>query len=234
MPASAVVIVSGGMDSVVLAHDLASQGYDLTLVSFDYGQRHNRELECARACARRLGAIHHIGDLSWLRPMLPGSALTDRRVDVPDGQYAEDNLPATEVDGRNPGMLMLACMIAGAHRAELVGIAVHGGDHALYKDCRPLFVERFQAMVDAAMSHPPRLHTPYLHLTKGGICRRGAELGVPFGETWSCYKGGAVHCGRCSTCVERVGAFLEAGVDDPTDYADRDFALRELAATKAR
>jgi 7-cyano-7-deazaguanine synthase len=234
MPASAVAIVSGGLDSVTLAHDLASQGYELTLLSFDYGQRHNRELGCAQACARRLGATHRIGDLSWLGPMLPGSALTDRSVEMPEGSYAEDNLRVTEVPGRNADMLCLAFSIAAASGAELVGAAMHSGGHLLYPDCRPLFVERFQAMQDAGMEggHVPRLHTPYIEWSKGGICRRGAELGVPFAETWSCYKGGAVHCGRCATCVERVGAFIEAEVPDSTEYADHEFALQQLAATE--
>jgi 7-cyano-7-deazaguanine synthase len=232
MPRSAVVILSGGMDSTVLAQDLASQGYELTLVSFDYGQRHNRELESARACAKRLGATHRIGDLSWLGPMLPGSALTDRSVEVPDGSYAEDNLRVTEVPGRNADMLCLAFSIAAANDADLVAAAMHSGGHILYPDCTPRFVKRFQAMQDAGMEgrHIPRLHTPYIEWTKADICRRGAALGVPFQETWSCYKGGAVHCGRCATCVERVWAFEEAGIQDPTDYADRQYALDAVAA----
>jgi 7-cyano-7-deazaguanine synthase len=230
MSASAVVIVSGGMDSVTFAHDLASQGYQLTLLSFDYGQRHSRELACARACAQRLGASHHIGDLSWLGPLLPGSALTDRSVEVPHGHYAQETIGVTEVPGRNAAMLCLAFSIAAAAGAELVGAAIHGGGHVLYPDCRPAFVEQFQAMQDVSLEggHVPRLYTPYLLWSKADICRRGAELHVPFQETWSCYKGGQLHCGLCSTCSERRESFPLAGVPDPTEYADADYAKRSL------
>jgi 7-cyano-7-deazaguanine synthase len=237
MSRSAVAIVSGGMDSVTLAHDLASQRYQLTLLSFDYGQRHrHRELACARLCAARLGATHHVVDISWLAALMPGSALTDNSVDVPEGHYAEDNMRLTVVPGRNADMLAPAFSIASASSAQLVAAAMHAGDHPIYPDCRPKFMEAFQAMEDAGLEgfNTPRLHTPYIDMTKGEICRRGWELDVPYQQTWSCYKGAQVHCGRCGTCVERIEAFAEAGVPDPTEYADRDYAGQVLAAYAVR
>lgn len=222
-----IAVVSGGMDSVTLAHDLVDQGHTLRLLSFDYGQRHRRELAAAAACASRLGVRHDIIDLTSVGAHLAGSALTDA-IPVPDGHYAEASMRSTVVPNRNAIMLTVAFGVAVASGADAVATAVHGGDHFVYPDCRPGFVAAFQAMQDAATDGfgSPRLFTPYLTLTKADIARRGQTIGVPFADTWSCYKGGAVHCGACGTCVERREAFFLAGVPDPTPYA----AVPEYAA----
>jgi 7-cyano-7-deazaguanine synthase len=219
-----IVICSGGLDSVTLAHKTAA-GHELAgLVSFDYGQRHVRELEFAAACAVRLGVTHRVVDLRGVGAALSGSALTDE-VDVPDGHYAEDTMKITIVPNRNAIMLAVAFGMAAADKAGAVAAAVHGGDHFIYPDCRPGFIEAFRAMQDRALDGVAdvRLWTPYVHGSKGDIVADGARLGVPFAETWSCYKGGDRHCGRCGTCVERREAFHLAGVPDPTDYDDPDF-----------
>ena len=220
---AAVVTVSGGLDSVTLAHDLAAAGHDLTLVSFDYGQRHVRELGCAAACAERLGAVHHRVDLRSVGALLSGSALTDPGVAVPDGHYTDASMRDTVVPNRNAIMLSVATGVAVATGAELVAAAVHAGDHPIYPDCRPAFVAAFAEMARVAnegFAVPGfRVVAPYLDWDKPAIVARGAELGVPFAETWSCYRGGAVHCGTCGTCVERIEAFAVAGVPDPTVYA---------------
>jgi 7-cyano-7-deazaguanine synthase len=219
-----IVICSGGLDSVTLAHKTAA-GHELAgLVSFDYGQRHVRELEFAAACAARLGVPHRVVDLRGVGAALSGSALTDE-VDVPDGHYAEDTMKITIVPNRNAIMLAVAFGMAAADKAGAVAAAVHGGDHFIYPDCRPGFIEAFRAMQDRALDGVAdvRLWTPYVHGSKGDIVADGARLGVPFAETWSCYKGGDRHCGRCGTCVERREAFHLAGVPDPTDYDDPDF-----------
>jgi 7-cyano-7-deazaguanine synthase len=220
---AAVATVSGGLDSVTLAHDLAAAGHDLTLVSFDYGQRHVRELACAAACAERLGAAYHLVDLRSVGALLTGSALTDRGVAVPDGHYTDESMRDTVVPNRNAIMLSVATGVAVATGAEIVAAAVHAGDHPIYPDCRPAFVAAFEQMARVAnegfVAPGFRVATPYLDWDKSDIVARGAELGVPFAETWSCYKGGDVHCGTCGTCVERIEAFAVAGVPDPTTYA---------------
>lgn len=217
---TAVVVVSGGMDSATLAWKLAADGHPLHLVSFDYGQRHRKELEHAGRLARRLDAAHDVVDLTAVGAFLRGSALTDPDVPVPDGHYAEESMRATVVPNRNAIMLSVAYGIASAERAELVAVAVHAGDHFIYPDCRPAFIEAFAAMQAIALeSFPtPRLEAPFLHATKADIARQGHQLGVPFELTWSCYKGGEAHCGTCGTCTERREAFDLAGVPDPTRY----------------
>lgn len=219
-----IVICSGGLDSVTLAHKAAAERELAGLLSFDYGQRHVKELESARACARRLGVPHRVVDLRDVGTALSGSALTDD-VAVPDGHYAEETMRITVVPNRNAIMLAVAFGMAAAQKADAVAAAVHGGDHFIYPDCRPGFVAAFQAMQDAALEGYAEvaLWTPYVQGSKADIVRDGARLGVPFAETWSCYKGGARHCGRCGTCVERREAFHLAGVEDPTEYDDPDF-----------
>jgi len=219
-----MVICSGGMDSVALAHRYAATGSLHALLSFNYGQRHAKELDYAAACARRLDVPHHVIDIAAIGAALGGSALTDD-IDVPDGHYAEETMRITVVPNRNAIMLAIAFGMAAAQKVDAVATAVHGGDHFIYPDCRPDFIAAFQAMEDRAMDGyaDVRLLTPYLHGSKADIAADGARHGTPFAETWSCYKGGDLHCGRCGTCVERREAFHLAGVDDPTVYADPEF-----------
>ena len=219
-----IVICSGGLDSVTLAHKTAAERRLAALLSFDYGQRHVKEVESARACAARLGVPHRVVDLRGVGAALSGSALTDD-VAVPDGHYAEDTMKITIVPNRNAIMLAVAFGMAAAQEAGAVAAAVHGGDHFIYPDCRPGFVAAFRAMQDHALDGVANvdLWTPYVHGSKADIVSDGARLGVPFAETWSCYKGGARHCGRCGTCVERREAFHLVGVPDPTAYDDPDY-----------
>lgn len=219
---AAVAIVSGGLDSVTLAHHLAAEGHDLTLVSFDYGQRHARELDFAARAAVRLGASYHCVDLTSVGALLTGSALTDRSVDVPDGHYTDESMRSTVVPNRNAILLSIATGVAVAQGASVIATGVHAGDHPIYPDCRPAFVQAFQQLARVAnegFAAPDlRVVAPFLTLSKADIVRLGARLGVPFAETWSCYRGGEAHCGRCGTCVERREAFALAEVDDPTVY----------------
>lgn len=218
-----VAVVSGGLDSVVLAHSIASQGTTITLISFNYGQRHHKELAFAATAAEHLKARHHLVDLSSLASVLMGSALTDASVEVPDGHYTDETMRATVVPNRNAILLSVATGLAVAVGADTVAIGVHGGDHPIYPDCRPAFIDAFEHQARLANEGFVRpglcIDAPFMNSTKGEIVRLGVELGVDFANTWSCYRGGDVHCGTCGTCVERREAFEEANVSDPTTYA---------------
>ena len=219
-----LVVCSGGLDSVSLAYRIAAEHQLTALRSFDYGQRHRKELDSARACAERLGVSHQIIDIRTIGASLTGSALTDD-VDVPDGHYAEETMKITIVPNRNAIMLAIAFGVAAAQKADAVALAVHGGDHFIYPDCRPDFIDAFQTMQDHALDGYAdiKLLAPYVHVSKADIVIDGAKYGTPFAATWSCYKGGEHHCGRCGTCVERREAFHLAGIEDPTFYVDADF-----------
>lgn len=218
-----VTTLSGGLDSVTLAHALAAEGHDLIALSFDYGQRHAKELEHAARCAHRLGASHHIVDLRSVGALLTGSALTDPAIEVPEGHYTDASMASTVVPNRNAILLSIAVGVAVARGAAAVATAVHAGDHAIYPDCRPEFIDAIEHEARVAnegfIAEDFRVLAPFLHLAKDEIVRRGAALRVPFADTWSCYLGGELHCGRCGTCVERREAFDLAGVPDPTSYA---------------
>ena len=206
-----IVICSGGLDSVSLSHKVAAENTLQSLLSFDYGQRHRKELDYAANCAARLGVPHQIIDIRAIGASLTGSALTED-IDVPDGHYAEDSMKITVVPNRNAIMLSIAFGVAAAQDADAVATAVHGGDHFIYPDCRPAFIDAFQLMQNQALDG-------YANV----------KLYTPFADTWSCYKGGEQHCGRCGTCVERIEAFDLAGVTDPTVYADPDFWRQAIA-----
>jgi 7-cyano-7-deazaguanine synthase len=219
-----VTTLSGGLDSVTLAYALAAEGSDLIALSFDYGQRHVKEIEFAARCADRLGADHHIVDLRSVGALLTGSALTDPGVEVPEGHYTDASMSATVVPNRNAIMMSVGVGVAVARDADAVATAVHAGDHPVYPDCRPGFIDAAEHLARVAnegfIEAGFQVVAPFLHVTKDEIVRRGAALGVQFGETWSCYLGGERHCGRCGTCVERREAFELAGVVDPTAYAE--------------
>jgi len=219
-----VTTLSGGLDSVTLAHTLVAEGHDLLAVSFDYGQRHAKEIGCAARCAERLRVEHQVVDLRSVGELLSGSALTDGAVEVPEGHYTDASMAATVVPNRNAIMLSVAVGVAVARAADAVATAVHAGDHTVYPDCRPAFIEAIEheARVgnEGFIAAGFEVQAPFLHLHKSDIVRRGAAAGVPFADTWSCYVGGQQHCGRCGTCVERREAFELAGVPDPTPYAE--------------
>lgn len=229
----AVLIVSGGMDSCVLAHYYASAGINLHLLSFNYGQKHVKELTYAekyiahlREHFRPLQIAYDIIELPIARLLSNSdSALINANRKMPHGHYTDDSMKATVVPYRNPNMLLQAATVAWNEHANIIAYAAHQGDYAQYPDCRKVFVDAFNTMLATAMdSQAIEVETPFMRLTKAQIAKLGASLNVPFELTWSCYEGGNEglgdsHCGSCGTCVERYEAFQLAGVDDPTIYA---------------
>ena len=211
-----VLILSGGMDSVTLLYEYQER---ISLaVSFDYGSNHNkRELPFAALHCHRLGIEHLIIPLSFMGQYFNSSLLSGDDA-IPDGNYADENMRSTVVPFRNGIMLSVAVGLAESRNLKFVMMANHGGDHTIYPDCRPEFVDAFNAAARAGTYIGVGLLSPYCNLTKGQIAMRGRELGIDYSETWSCYRGGEHHCGRCGTCRERREALAEAGINDNTQY----------------
>jgi len=219
MGRKAVVLLSGGLDSSCLTYRMIAHRWSLLAVSANYGQRHKREVEAALAIATRLEIEWLPIDLSSVGSHLEGNALTGQAA-LPQKDYSQESLAVTVVPLRNALFLTAASAIALARGYETVAIGVHGGDHPVYPDCRAGFITAYQAMVDAfTEGRKLEIQAPFLHQQKSDIVAVGARLGVPFELTWSCYAGGEIHCGLCSTCRERREAFRLAGVPDPTQYA---------------
>ena len=211
-----VIIVSGGMDSITLLHEKAEE--IALAVTFDYGSNHNkREAECAARHCQQLGIEHIIIPLAFIGQHFKSSLLEGADA-VPEGHYEAENMKSTVVPFRNGIMLSIAAGIAESHELKKVLIANHGGDHAIYPDCRPGFIRAISDATQAGTYVGVEVVAPYTQLTKTEIVKRGAQLGIDYAETWSCYKGGNVHCGKCGTCVERHEAFVLAGLPDPTIY----------------
>lgn len=212
-----IIVLSGGMDSVTLMHDYKER--IALAVTFDYGSNHNaRETACARRQCEMLGIEHLVIPLEFMGRYFRSSLLSGAD-DIPEGHYEDENMKSTVVPFRNGIMLAVACGLAESRGLQHVMIANHGGDHAIYPDCRPGFVDAMSRAMSEGTYEGVTLLAPYTDMTKADIARRGAELGVDFSITYSCYKGGERHCGRCGTCVERREAFSMAGVPDPTDYS---------------
>ena len=213
-----VLIYSGGIDSTVLLYDLLNSGHDVQALSVNYGQRHSKELDCAKSLCKQLNVEHHVADLTALNPLLSGSSLTSPHVQVPEGHYEDESMKATVVPNRNMILLSIATGWAMSTGASSVSYAAHSGDRAIYPDCREEFADAMNSVMEIAGWDKVSLNRPFSSLTKADIVKLGDELGVPFEQTWSCYKGGQVHCGVCGTCVERREAFQLAGATDSTIY----------------
>jgi 7-cyano-7-deazaguanine synthase len=222
----AVCLLSGGMDSAVTAAIAKKQGYEIYALSFDYGQRHKKELSCARMIARLLDAKEHRILKIDLRG-IGGSALTSSMA-VPVGKdiakiKENKEIPVTYVPARNTIMLSFALAYAEVAGAEAIFIGANCVDYSGYPDCRPEYFEKFQEMADLATKRTVqgkkiRIETPIIKLDKAGIVKKGLELNVPFKDTRSCYLGGRYACGKCDSCVLRLNGFTEAGAIDPVKY----------------
>lgn len=215
----AVVLLSGGLDSTITLHIAKEECDEVHALSFDYGQRHAKELECARATAAAVGvASHHVVSLnlgSW-----GGSSLTDMSMTVEDGDVERSDIPATYVPARNMVFLSVAASLAEAIGAQHIYIGVSQVDYSGYVDCRKVFVDAMERAVNlgtvmgAEKGLPITIHTPFINMTKAEEIRIGTRLHVDFSKTWSCYRGGEVPCGTCDSCLLRARAFAEAGVVD--------------------
>ena len=219
MTENVVVVYSGGMDSFTLLHRARAAGHRIHALSFDYGQRHVRELDCARQVCADLGVPHQVLDVSALRQIMRGSSLTDD-IEVPEGHYEDATMKSTVVPNRNMILLSLAVGHAVSLEAQAVWYGAHGGDHAIYPDCRPEFVEKMDAVCRVANYEPVAVVAPYLRSSKGEILREGLAMGLDYSHTWTCYNGRDKACGRCGSCVERLEAFARHGLSDPLPYEE--------------
>lgn len=203
-----VIIVSGGMDSVTLLYDRKD---DIALgISFDYGSKHNaKEIPFAALHCQRLGIEHIIIPLGFMTKYF-NSSLLEGGEEIPEGHYDDENMKSTVVPFRNGIMLSIAAGVAESRGLKNVLIANHGGDHSIYPDCRPEFINAINEATKAGTYIDVNVLAPYTNISKVDIARRGLALGINYDETWSCYKGGDEPCGKCGTCVERIEALEEA------------------------
>lgn len=211
-----VIIVSGGMDSTTLLYDRRDE--IALAISFDYGSNHNaREIAYAEMHCKRLGIEHITIPLDFMHKYFRSSLLEGADA-IPEGHYADENMKSTVVPFRNGIMLAVAAGVAESRNLTKLLIANHGGDHTIYPDCRPEFISAMDSATNAGTYVGVRVIAPYTNITKGDIARIGKKLGIDYSETWSCYKGGEKHCGKCGTCVERKEALAYAGIEDTTEY----------------
>ena len=213
-----VVLLSGGLDSVTVLHHMAATEQVVTALSFDYGAKHNaRELPCAADQCSALRIPHRVVPLTFLAEAFKSDLLKSGGK-IPDGHYEEQTMKKTVVPFRNGVFLSLGTGYAESLGAEAVAIAAHAGDHTIYPDCREEFLGPMAQAMAKGTYAGIKLLRPFVSMDKAAIVRRGGELKIDYARTWSCYKGGLLHCGTCGTCIERREAFLNAGVPDPTPY----------------
>ena len=202
-----IIVLSGGMDSTTLLYYALNLKYEVVAISFDYGQKHRKELDYARATCKENNLQHKIVDLSILNDLAPSSLTRD--LPLPEGHYTIENMKSTVVPNRNMVMLSLAISYAIGINADEVWYGAHAGDHTIYPDCRPAFQK---AMIQAAALcdwHPVKIVAPFMCWTKGDIAILGTDLGVDYSKTWTCYNGGDIPCGKCASCIEREEALIE-------------------------
>ncbi len=213
-----IIVLSGGMDSVTMLHEFASE--IKVAVSFDYGSKHNaKEIPFAALHCQQLGIQHIVIPLDFMTRYFKSSLLMGGE-DIPEGNYDDENMKSTVVPFRNGIMLSVAAGLAESHGLKRLFIANHFGDHAIYPDCRAGFIKAMSEAVSEGTYEHISIEAPYTGISKTDIAKRGAKLGINYAETWSCYKGGEKHCGKCGTCMERKEAFREAGLTDPTIYEE--------------
>ncbi len=217
MAQKVVVIFSGGMDSFTVLNKVVRQGYEVFALSFDYGQRHKKELEFAASACANLGVHHKIVDISAINQLVGGSSLTSD-IDIPEGHYEEDSMKSTVVPNRNMILLSMAVGYAVSLEANKVFYGAHSGDHAIYPDCRPEFVQKMNDVSKIANYEPVEIISPYLNDSKIAILTDGLKMGLDYSQTWTCYNGREKSCGKCGACQERLEAFKLNNSVDPLEY----------------
>ncbi|MFT4747253.1 MAG: 7-cyano-7-deazaguanine synthase [Congregibacter sp.] len=217
MSQKVVVIFSGGMDSFTVLNLAAKQGLEVFALSFDYGQKHKKELDYAARACTILGVKHKVVDISAINQLIGGSSLTSD-IEVAEGHYEEESMKSTVVPNRNMILLSMAVGYAVSISANKVYYGAHAGDHAIYPDCRPEFVNKMNALCAIANYEAVEIVTPYLDVSKTAILTAGLEMGLDYNQTWTCYNGREKACGKCGACQERLEAFTENGISDTLEY----------------
>jgi 7-cyano-7-deazaguanine synthase len=217
MTGKVVVIYSGGMDSFTVLNKALKDGKEVFALSFDYGQRHVKELECASSVCENLNVHHKVIDISAINQLLAGSSLTDD-IDIPEGHYEAENMKSTIVPNRNMILLSLAVGYAVSVGASQVYYGAHSGDHAIYPDCRPEFVKKMNDVCMIANYESVEIFSPYLNVDKTAILTDGLKMGLDYSNTWTCYNGRKKACGKCGACQERLEAFRDNNAVDPIAY----------------
>ena len=217
MKEKVVVIYSGGMDSFTVLHKAIEEGKDVYPLTFNYGQRHSKEIEYAANVCRDLKVPHKVVDISAINQLMAGNSLTDD-IDIPEDHYEEESMKSTMVPNRNMVLLSMAIAYAVSLDARAVYYGAHSGDHAIYPDCRPEFVEKMNDVSQIANYDPVDIVSPYIKVDKIGILTDGIRMGLDYGQTWTCYNGREHACGQCGSCQERLEAFEKNGVQDPLSY----------------
>lgn len=217
MAEKVVVIFSGGMDSFTVLNRASKDGKEVYALSFDYGQRHVKELDCARKVCEKLNVNHKIIDISAINQLLAGSSLTDD-IDIPEGHYEAENMKSTVVPNRNMILLSLAVGYAVSVSASQVYYGAHSGDHAIYPDCRPEFVMKMNDVCQIANYEAVEIFSPYLNNNKSDILADGIRMNLDYSQTWTCYNGRELACGKCGACQERLEAFADNNLTDPLTY----------------
>lgn len=216
----AIVLLSGGLDSTVALYLAKSKGYEVYALSFSYGQKHTKELECAKKIAQKVGVVEHkiinLALNSW-----GGCSLTDNNMDIEHGDVEREDIPNTYVPARNMVFLSVAASYAEAVKAQNIFIGVSEVDYSGYVDCRSEFIEAMENAINKGTELAVeskkhiKIHTPFINMTKSEEIQLGMELGVDFNDTWTCYKGDEKPCGECDSCLLRIKAFEDAGLVDP-------------------
>ncbi|RBW46790.1 7-cyano-7-deazaguanine synthase QueC [Psychromonas sp. B3M02] len=218
MSKKVVVIYSGGMDSYTVLHKAIEEGLTPFALTFDYGQRHVKEIQVASEVCQSLDINHKIIDITAINQLIGGSSLTDSSIEVATGDYDNNNMVNTVVPNRNMILLSLAIGYAVSIGAEQVYYGAHSGDHEIYPDCRPIFVDKMNEVAAVANYEKTQIHSPYLKSDKVGILKDGLRMGLDYSKTWTCYNGREKACGQCGSCKERLEAFASNGLTDPISY----------------
>jgi 7-cyano-7-deazaguanine synthase len=213
-----IVVFSGGLDSTTLLYHMRSVAADVKALTVNYNQRHVKEIEYAKNMCDSLGVEHRIIDIPGLQGVLGGNALTNTQADIPEGEYQDQTIKITTVPNRNMILLSVAIAWASALKFNSVAFGAHAGEHTNYPDCKDVFSKAMDAAARVCDWEPITVLSPFVNWNKGDIVKRGIELRVPFERTWSCYNGRDLHCGKCSTCMDRLQAFRQAGISDPAEY----------------